>query len=501
MSKYILAIDQGTTSSRAIIYNPVLQAVACAQQELPLSYPQSGWVEQNAAQIWQSVTASISRALQQAKLKPADIAGIGITNQRETTLLWHKTTGKVLYPAIVWQDRRTAAQCQQLKESGLEPMLQQKTGLVADPYFSVTKLCWLLDNVAGARQDANAGELCFGTIDCYLLWQLSGGKVHATDASNASRTMLFNIHRQQWDEELLQMFNIPAAVLPHVLDNATEFGLTDKAVFGAAVPLLSMIGDQQAALLGQACINPGMSKSTYGTGCFAVVNTGSKVLHSKHKLLSTVAWRLNGNTTYALEGSIFMAGATVQWLRDKLGIIRQASDTEALAAGIDYQQTELLIPAFTGLGTPHWQPQVKAALFGMTRDSGRAQIAAAALRSVAYQSRDLLSGMRQDGINVSCLRVDGGMTANRWFLQALADLCQIPIARCHTTDATALGAAFLVALQLGYVSSLAEINNIWRSDWQLQPELAPPLADALYQRWQRATAALMALDMDIVQQQ
>lgn len=499
MSKYILAIDQGTTSSRAIIYNPALQAIASAQQELPLSYPQSGWVEQDPAQIWQSVSTSISLALQQANLKPADIAGIGITNQRETTVLWHRSSGKPLYNAIVWQDRRAAQLCQQLKDAGHNSMLQQKTGLLADPYFSAGKLSWLLDNLPTARALAEAGELCFGTIDSYLLWQLSGGKVHATDASNASRTLLFNIHSQQWDDELLQLFDIPAAMLPQVRDNAAEFGLTDHKMFGAAVPLLGMIGDQQAALLGQACIKPGMVKCTYGTGCFAVVNTGDKVLHSKHKLLSTIAWRLNGDTTYALEGSIFMAGATIQWLRDQLGIIHQASDSEVLATGIDYQQTELLVPAFTGLGTPHWQPQVKAALFGLTRDSGRTQIAAAALRSVAYQSRDLLFAMQQDGITVSSLRVDGGMTTNRWFLQALADLSQTAITRCHTTDATALGAAFLVALQLGYADKLADINTIWRSDWQLQPELAPALADALYQRWQRVNAALVALDMAIVQ--
>jgi glycerol kinase len=497
MSKYILAIDQGTTSSRAIIYNPALQAIASAQQELPLSYPQSGWVEQDPAQIWQSVSSSIGLALQQANLTPADIAGIGITNQRETTVLWHRSSGKPLYNAIVWQDRRAAKLCQQLKDAGHNSMLQQKTGLLADPYFSAGKLSWLLDNLPTARALAESGELCFGTIDSYLLWQLSGGKVHATDASNASRTLLFNIHSQQWDNELLQLFNVPAVMLPQVRDNAAEFGLTDNRMFGAAVPLLGMIGDQQAALLGQACINPGMVKCTYGTGCFAVVNTGDKVLHSEHKLLSTIAWRLNGNTTYALEGSIFMAGATIQWLRDQLGIIHQASDSEVLATGIDYQQTELLVPAFTGLGTPHWQPQVRAALFGLTRDSGRTQIAAAALRSVAYQSRDLLIAMQQDGINVSSLRVDGGMTANRWFLQALADLSQTAITRCHTTDATALGAAFLVALQLGYVDKLADINTIWHSDWQLQPELSPTLADALYQRWQRVNAALVALNMAI----
>ncbi len=495
MSKYVLAIDQGTTSSRAIIYNAALQAVASAQQELPLNYPQPGWVEQDPEQIWHSVLNCIRQALSQATLNLADIAGIGITNQRETTLLWQKASGKVLYPAIVWQDRRTAAYCQQLKDAGHELTLQQKTGLLADPYFSATKLGWLLDKVPNARAQAEAGDLCFGTVDSYLLWQLSGGKVHATDASNASRTLLFNIHSQQWDDELLQLFNIPGAILPQVMDNAAAFGVTAAEVLGAAIPVLGMIGDQQAALLGQACISPGMSKSTYGTGCFAVVNTGPKVLRSQHKLLSTVAWRLAGNTTYALEGSIFMAGATVQWLRDQLAIIHHAADTEALAQGVSYQQTELLIPAFTGLGTPYWQPEVKAALFGLSRDSGRAQIAAAALRSVAYQSRDLLHAMQQDGITVQGLRVDGGMTANRWFLQAVADLTQQPVERCQTKDATALGAAFLVALQLGMCSQLTDISRIWCSDWQLTPALPAADADKLYRRWQHVVRALLNINL------
>lgn len=492
MSNYILAIDQGTTSSRAIIYNAALQSLASAQQELQLSYPQPGWVEQDAAKLWQSVLSCMRQALAQAGLSASDIAGIGITNQRETSLLWHRHTGKVLYPAIVWQDRRTAAHCQQLKDAGIEALLQQKTGLLVDPYFSATKLCWLLDNVPGARQQAERGELCFGTVDSYLLWQLAAGKVHATDASNASRTLLFNIHNQCWDDELLTLFNIPAAVLPTVQNNAAHFGISEPALLGAAIPILGMIGDQQGALLGQACTAPGMSKSTFGTGCFTMVNTGDTVLTSKHKLLSTVAWRLNGHTTYALEGSIFMAGATVQWLRDQLGIIATAADSETLAQGVSYQQTELLIPAFTGLGAPYWQPEVKAALFGLGRDSGREQIAAAALRSVAYQSRDLLHAIQQDGIKVQKLRVDGGMTTNRWFLQALADITQQTVERCQTTDATAMGAAFLVAMQLGIYQQLQDIGTVWRSDWQLSPVLAGIEADKLYQRWQQLVATLLS---------
>lgn len=497
MSKYLLAIDQGTTSSRAIIYNRQLSIIAQAQQEISLHYPKAGWVEQNPEHIWHSVLQCMRHALQQAGLAATDIAAIGISNQRETTLLWHKSSGKALHPAIVWQDRRTAAQCQQLKDAGVEPMLQQKTGLLADPYFSATKLQWLLDNISGARQQAERGELCFGTVECYLLWRLSGGAVHATDASNASRTLLFNFQQQSWDTELLQLFNIPAAILPEVMDNAAHFATATPDLLGAAIPVLAMLGDQQAALLGQACTAEGMSKSTYGTGCFAVVNTGATALNSQHKLLSTVAWRLNGQTTYALEGSIFMAGATVQWLRDKLGIIKHASDTEALARQSHYQQAELLIPAFTGLGTPHWQPEVKAALFGLTRDTGPAQLATAALCSVAYQSCDLLNVMRQDGIPVACLRVDGGMTANHWFLQALADISQTPIARCGTSDATAFGVAFLAALQLGWYQQLTDITELWRSDITVAPALTPETARVLYQRWQRVTTALIALDLAI----
>jgi glycerol kinase len=497
MSKYLLAIDQGTTSSRAIVYNRQLEVVAQAQQEISLYYPKPGWVEQDPDQLWQSVVSCIRQVLKQAALSAADIAALGITNQRETTLLWHKDSGNCVYPAIVWQDRRSANYCQQLKTSGQEPLLQQKTGLLADPYFSATKLRWLLDNVAGARQQAERGELSFGTVDSYLLWRLSGGKVHATDASNASRTLLFNLQQQDWDNELLQLFNIPHSLLPRIQDNASLFGHTAAELFGSAIPVLSMIGDQQAALLGQACTEPGMSKSTYGTGCFTVVNTGDKVLRSQHKLLSTLAWQLNGCATYALEGSIFMAGATVQWLRDELGIIRQASDTEALASQSHYQQSELLIPAFTGLGAPYWQPEVKAALLGMTRDSGVPQLCAAALLSVAYQSQDLLQAMQSDGVNISQLRVDGGMTVNKWFLQALADICQLRVTPAANSDATALGAAFLAGLQQGWFSKLTDISQVWRTGQALSPQLSSNSARQLQQRWQRAVSSLLALDLAI----
>lgn len=497
MSKYLLAIDQGTTSSRAIVYNRQLEVVAQAQQEISLYYPNPGWVEQNPEQLWQSVVSCIRLALKQADLGANDIAALGITNQRETTLLWHKDTGSCVYPAIVWQDRRSANFCQQLKDSGQEPLLQQKTGLLADPYFSATKLCWLLDNVTGVRQQAQRGELCFGTVDSYLLWRLTGGKEHATDASNASRTLLFNLQQQGWDNELLTLFNIPPQLLPKIQDNASLFGYTATELFGTAIPVLSMIGDQQAALLGQACTEPGMSKSTYGTGCFTVANTGSTLLTSQHKLLSTLAWQLNGQPTYALEGSIFMAGATVQWLRDKLGVIQKASETEQLASQCQYQQSELLIPAFTGLGAPYWQPEVKAAFLGMTRNSGAPQLCAAALLSVAYQSLDLLQAMQSDGIHINQLRVDGGMTINNWFLQALADICQLEVTPAANSDATALGAAFLAALELGWFSRLDDIKQVWRAGPRFSPKLSQINAQQLHQRWQRAVASLLALDLAI----
>ncbi|KKO46116.1 glycerol kinase [Arsukibacterium ikkense] len=492
MAKFILAIDQGTTSSRAIVYNQQLQALATARQELTLSYPAPGWVEQNPVEIWQSVLGCINDALAKARLTARDIAGLAISNQRETTLLWDRHSGEPIANAIVWQDRRTAAFCRQLQQQGAEALISQKTGLRADPYFSASKIAWLLDTIPGARAKADAGQLCFGTIDCFLLWQLTAGKVHATDASNASRTALYNLSSQSWDPQLLQLFNIPPSLLPVVKDSAGLFGVSSADVLGAAIPIMAILGDQQAALLGQACISPGMLKSTYGTGCFAVVNTGDKIIRSKHQLLSTLAWQLNGKPTYALEGSIFMAGATVQWLRDKLGIISQASETEALANQSHYQQTELLIPAFTGLGAPYWQPEAKAALFGMTRDTGKAQLATAALCAVAYQSADLLNAMHQDGINVAQLRVDGGMTNNRWFLQALADLCQQHVQRCNTTDATAFGVAFLAAVSLGYYPDISAIAALWQTDWQFTPQLAVTEQRQLYQRWQTAVAAVLA---------
>lgn len=490
-SCYILAIDQGTTSSRAVIFNRQMRPIASAQQELTLHYPQPGWVEQDPDDIWQSVINCITQAISKAGLTISNIAAIAISNQRETTILWDKDTGQAIANAIVWQDRRTAAFCRQLQQQGAEVTISQKTGLRADPYFSASKIGWLLDNVPDARTKAAAGKLCFGTVDSFILSRLTGGKVHATDASNASRTALYNLNSLEWDPELLQLFDIPSNLLPEIKDSAGVFGTSAVAVLGAAIPIMAILGDQQAALLGQACISPGMLKSTYGTGCFAVVNTGDSIIRSNNQLLSTLAWQLNGKATYALEGSIFMAGATVQWLRDKLGIISQASDTEALASQSSYQQTEILVPAFTGMGAPYWQPEAKAALFGMTRDTGKAQLAAAALCAVAYQSADLLSAMRQDGITVAQLRVDGGMTNNRWFLQALADLCQQPVQRSNNTDATVFGAGFLAAVSLGYYPDISAINQLWQAEQQHQPQISKAEQTKLYQRWQTAVAAVL----------
>ncbi|MEE2024855.1 glycerol kinase GlpK [Alkalimonas mucilaginosa] len=490
MSDYIIAIDQGTTSSRAVLYNRQLRPLASCSEALPLKYPHTGWVEQDPEAIWQSVLHCIRQLLQQNDILPEQVAGLALTNQRETTLLWEKASGKTLYPAIVWQDRRTADRCQALKQQH-ETSIRAKTGLLADPYFSASKLQWLLQQIPGAQQRAESGELCFGTVDSFLLWRLTAGTVHATDASNASRTLLFNIHQQCWDPDLLTLFQIPAPLLPEVRDSAADFGHCSTGLFGHPIPIVSLLGDQQAALLGQACVTSGMGKSTYGTGCFVMVNTGAQALCSQHQLLSTVAWRIRGDTCYALEGSIFMAGATVQWLRDKLGIIQQASDTEALAEGVDYQQTELLIPAFTGLGAPYWQPEVKAAIFGLTRNSGKAELCAAALRSVAYQTQDLLLAMAEDGIRIADLRVDGGMTVNHCFLQSLADLTQQTITPSQHSDATAFGTAFLAAWQLGWYPQLSDVTLLWQGSAQFTPKLSKVQQQSCYHYWRTSIARLL----------
>jgi glycerol kinase len=416
MSGYFLAIDQGTTSSRAIVFDDQQRIVGVGQQEFAQHFPASGWVEHVPEDIWSSCIASVNTALQAAKLNAADIAAMGITNQRETTIVWDRATGKPIYNAIVWQDRRTAGMCEKLKRAGHEKLFTRKTGLLLDPYFSGTKIAWLLDHVKGARRRAERGELCFGTVDSYLIWRLTGGKVHATDATNASRTLLFNIATNAWDDELLGVLGVPRSMLPEVKDCAADFGTAEASVLGASVPIRGVAGDQQAATIGQACFAPGMMKSTYGTGCFALLNTGPELVRSKHRLLTTIAYRLNGETTYALEGAIFIAGAAVQWLRDGLQIIETSNDSDALAAAADPGQDVYLVPAFVGLGAPWWDAEARGAIFGLTRNTGRAELVRAALEAVSYQTRDLLDAMRKDwkGGGETVLRVDGGMVASDW---------------------------------------------------------------------------------------
>jgi glycerol kinase len=482
----LLAIDQGTTSTRAIVFGRDGARLAVAQRELPQSYPQSGWVEHDALRIWDDTVACVREALTAAKLQARDIAAIGITNQRETTVLWERASGRPIHPAIVWQDRRTADWCRAHGGAERDRWLQQKTGLLVDPYFSATKIAWILDQVPGARARAEAGELAFGTIDCWLLWQLSGGRLHATDATNASRTLLYNLERQDWDPELLEFFKVPEQLLPKVYDSAADYGSTRPELFGGAIPIGAMVGDQQSATVGQACFKPGMIKSTYGTGCFLVLNTGDRPAHSRHRLLNTVGYRLGGRTTHALEGSIFVAGAAVQWLRDAIRLVRAAGETEALARSIEDTQGVYLVPAFTGLGAPYWDPQARGAIFGLTRDSGIAHIVRAALESVCYQTRDLLEAMRQDAIAPTELRVDGGMVVNDWLVQFLADILRIPVVRPQTVETTALGAAQLAGLQAGVYASLEELGELWREDKRFEPKLPAQRADELYAGWLKA---------------
>jgi len=487
MPQHLLAIDQGTTSSRAMLFDAQCQPVSVAQQEFPQHFPRDGWVEHDPEAIWQSVLDVVRKVLEQAGLGPGDICAIGITNQRETTLLWDASTSEAVYPAIVWQDRRTAAFCDQLRTDGHEQLVSQRTGLLIDPYFSATKLRWLLDNVPGARDRAARGQLRFGTVDSFLLWRLTGGKVHRTDATNASRTMLFNIHSQQWDEELLQLLDIPASLLPEVLDNTAEFGHTDAALFGASIPIAAMAGDQQAALVGQACFTPGSVKSTYGTGCFMVMNTGETPVQSSHRLLTTIGYRLGGRTTYALEGSIFVAGAAIQWLRDGLKLISHADETEALAEQVGDQSGIYLVPAFTGLGAPYWDPQARGAIFGLTRDTGIAEIVTAGLQSVCFQTRDLLEAMNADGaIATSSLRVDGGMVVNNWMVQALANTLGVQVDRPQVTETTALGVACLAGLQQGLFSSLEDIARHWACERSFTPLMPAQRREELYAGWVNA---------------
>ncbi|MGO4405272.1 glycerol kinase GlpK [Bosea sp. RAF48] len=490
-ARHILAIDQGTTSSRAILFDASLAVVAAAQQEFPQHFPASGWVEHEPEDIWESVLATAREAIARAGLHAGDIAGIGITNQRETTLIWDRRTGKAIHRAIVWQDRRTAQACADLVAAGHENLVAERTGLRIDPYFSATKIAWLLHNVPGARRRAEAGELAFGTIDSFLLWRLTGGAVHATDATNAARTMLFDIGRGIWDPELLDLFDIPAAILPEVRDCATHFGDTAPELFGKPIPVRGIAGDQQAATIGQACFTPGMVKSTYGTGCFALLNTGDTPVRSKHRLLSTVAYQLAGKRTYALEGSIFIAGAAVQWLRDGLGIIEKASDTGPLAEAADPEQDVYLVPAFVGLGAPHWDAHARGAMFGLTRNSGPREFARAALESVCYQTLDLIEAMHADWPEAgqggrSVLRVDGGMVASDWTMQRLADILDLPVDRPTVLETTALGAAYLAGLDAGLLPEPGRFADQWRLERRFSPAMAGSQRERKVRGWQDA---------------
>ncbi|GAB1479418.1 glycerol kinase GlpK [Paracoccaceae bacterium] len=489
----ILAIDQGTTSTRAILFSQVLSPVTSAQEEFAQHFPASGWVEHDPEDLWRSALSTLRAVL--GRTDPAQVAAIGITNQRETTLIWDRETGKPIHNAIVWQDRRTADICTGLREAGHEPMITARTGLLLDPYFSGTKIKWMLDHIPGARARAETGKLAFGTVDSFLIWRLTGGRAHVTDATNAARTLIFNIATGEWDNDICALLGIPMAMLPRVLDCAAEFGTTDPVLFGRAIPIRGVAGDQQAATVGQACFAPGMMKSTYGTGCFALLNTGAQMVPSKNRLLTTIAYRLDGQTTYALEGSIFIAGAVVQWLRDGLKIIRSASDTQALAEAADPAQDLVLVPAFTGLGAPYWRPECRGAVYGLTRNSGPAELAKAALESVGFQTRDLLEAMRADWGTAAdgVLRVDGGMVASDWAMQFLADILGAPVDRPVVTETTALGAAYLAGLQAGICPAPEEFQKSWALQRRFAPDMDPELRAAKYGRWGRAVAATMTV--------
>ena len=486
----VLAIDQGTTSTRAIVFDDRCQPIGVGQLELKQHYPRPGWVEHDPEEIWDAVVATAEEAIGKASVEAGDIAGIGITNQRETVVLWDKRTGRPIANAIVWQDRRTASSCERHRSDGLEPAVAERTGLLIDPYFSATKIGWLLDNVDGARAAAEAGELLFGTIDSFLIWRLTGGKVHATDATNAARTLLYNIGANRWDAEMLRAFSVPAALLPEVRDCADDYGVTEPALFGAPIPIRGVAGDQQAATIGQACFEPGMLKSTFGTGCFALLNTGTERVRSQNRLLSTIAYRLNGKTTYALEGAIFIAGAVVQWLRDGLGIIGHADESGALAARADPMAAVYLVPAFVGLGAPWWDAEARGALFGLTRNTGPAEIARAALESVAYQTYDLLEAMRRDWPSgeTTVLRVDGGMVASDWTMQCLADILGAPVDRPRFLETTALGAAWLAASAAGLWPDMAGFSRDWALDRRFEPSIDAAVREARLAGWRDAVA-------------
>ena len=493
---HILAIDQGTTSSRAIVFDQSMTPIASAQEEFEQHFPASGWVEHEAEDLWSTTISTCRKALDSAGLSAGDIAAIGITNQRETTVIWDKNTGQAIHKAIVWQDRRTADICAALRKDGHEPMFTAQTGLLLDPYFSGTKVKWILDTVEGARQKAADGDLLFGTVDSYLIWRLTGGRVHATDATNAARTLLYDIHRGAWSPEICELLDIPMAMLPEVKNCADDFGETEAALFGGAIAICGVAGDQQAATVGQACFEPGMLKSTYGTGCFALLNTGATPVQSQNRLLTTIAYQLDGKPTYALEGSIFIAGAVVQWLRDGLKIIGTAAETQGLAETADPSQDLVMVPAFTGLGAPYWNAECRGAVYGLTRNSGAPEFARAALQSVGLQTRDLLEAMRADGAagaGDAVLRVDGGMSASNWTMQYLADIIGAPVDRPKVLETTAMGAAWLAGMHVGVYQGQAEFAANWALEQRFMPKMAEQERSAAYTRWKSAVAATLTV--------
>ncbi|MGY0578225.1 MAG: glycerol kinase GlpK [Paraglaciecola chathamensis] len=487
----ILAIDQGTTSTRAIIFAPDSSIIAVAQQEFAQHYPNDGWVEHDPEDIWSSTVVVCRQAISEAIAKGARIAAIGVTNQRETTVVWDRNTGQAIYNAIVWQDRRTAQTCRDMQDKGLFDVVNSRTGLLLDPYFSASKVAWILDNVDGAREKAEAGDLAFGTIDSFLIWRLTDGQMHATDVTNASRTNLFNIHDMAWDPKLLEVFNVPKSVLPEVKECADDFGHTTEDLFGFSLPILGVAGDQQAASIGQCCFNEGAIKSTYGTGCFVMLNTGTKAFNSKNKLLTTVAYTIKGETHYALEGSIFIAGAAIQWLRDGLGVIRSASETEDLAKSLDDEHGVYMVPAFAGLGAPHWAPDARGAVFGLTRGTTNAHFVRAALESVCYQTSDLLHAMAEDGVSLDKIRVDGGMVGNNWLCQFLAGILDVTVERPKIMETTALGAAYLAGLKAGIYQSCEQLASMNEVESSFEASMASSQRRKLISGWENAVQSTL----------
>lgn len=494
MEKYILSLDQGTTSSRAILFNKKGEIVHTAQKEFTQYFPKPGWVEHDASEIWGSVLAVIASCLSEAEVKPEQVAGIGITNQRETTVVWDKETGKPVYNAIVWQSRQTSGICEELKAAGHNDTFREKTGLLIDAYFSGTKVKWILDNVEGAREKAEAGKLLFGTIDTWLIWKLSGGKAHVTDYTNASRTLMFNIYELKWDDELLSILGVPKQMLPEVRQSSEVYADTvDYHFFGKEVPIAGAAGDQQAALFGQACFESGMAKNTYGTGCFMLMNTGEKPVPSKNGLLTTIAWGLNGKVEYALEGSIFVAGSAIQWLRDGLRMFRNAADSEGYAAKVESTDGVYVVPAFVGLGTPYWDSDVRGAVFGLTRGTTKEHFVRATLESLAYQTRDVLSAMESDsGIELKTLRVDGGAVKNNFLMEFQSDILNVPVQRPQINETTALGAAYLAGLAVGYWNSQDEIASQWAVEQSFEPKMEEEVRENLYKGWKKAVHATIA---------